>query len=108
MACTTFLYDSELNYKFKNKELQDVLDEARKITGRNWQVVPLEVTVRKSFFKKEKQTLYGVYLYVGGFGPWQQINFYNEHSESSINLYVSLDVVIAYFLGMLVQPVLPE
>lgn len=108
MTCTTFLHDSELNYKFENKELQAVLDEARKITGKNWQVVPLEVTVRKHFFKKEKQTLYGVYLYVGGCGPWQQINFYNEYSESSINLYVSIDVIIAYFLGMLVQSVSPK
>lgn len=100
MVCTTFLHDGELNQPLPDQECQHILDCARKQTGRDWQVVPLRV-VRRRWFRKETTTLWGVYLHVGGIGPWQQINFYREHVRSSINLYVPMEVVAAYFLGML-------
>jgi hypothetical protein len=100
MTCTTFLHDGELDQKLPDPEIQQIFDEAKKRTGKNWQVVPLHVTRRK-WFKTHAETLYGVYVYVGGIGPWQQINFYRQDSKSSINLYVPLEVVAAYFLGML-------
>ena len=103
MTCTTFLYDCELNQRLPDPEAQQVVEEARKRTGKNWQVVPLQVNRRK-WFKTTTETLYGVYVYVGGVGPWQQINFYREGTRSSINLYVPLEVVAAYFLGMLAVP----
>lgn len=103
MTCTTFLHDGELNQPLPDQECQLILEEARKRTGKDWQVVPLYVTRRK-WLKKQTKTLYGVYVYVGGVGPWQQINFYCENVRSSINLYVPLEVVAAYLLGMLVVP----
>ena len=103
MTCATFLYDSELNQRLPDEECQAVLEEAREHTGKNWQVVPVHVH-RRRWFKRYTETLYGVYVYVGGVGPWQQINFYSGGSQTSINLYVSLDVVAAYFLGMLAVP----
>jgi hypothetical protein len=103
MTCTTFLHDGELNQPLPDKECQLILDEARKNTGKGWQVVPIYVTSRK-WFKKRTETLYGVYVYVGGVGPWQQINFYHAGSGSTINLYVPLSVVAAYLLGMLAVP----
>jgi hypothetical protein len=100
MTCTTFLHDGELNQPLPDAELQNIFDAAKKHSGKNWQVVPLYVTRRK-WFRKHTETLYGVYVYVGSCGPWQQINFFREGVRSSINLYVPLEVVAAYFLGML-------
>jgi len=100
MPCTTFLSDRELNQPLPDAEVQSILEEARRRSGRDWQVVPLYVTRRK-WFKKSTEVLYGVYVHVGGYGPWQQINFFREGVRSSINLYVPLEVVAAYFLGML-------
>ena len=100
MTCTTFLHDGELNQPLPNAELQSIFEEAKNHSGKNWQVVPIHITYRK-WFRQKTKTLYGVYVYVGGMGPWQQINFFKDGSNSSINLYVSLDVVAAYFLGML-------
>lgn len=103
MTITTFLHDSELNQRLPDSECQQILEEARERSGKDWQVVPLHVTRRK-WFKVKTETLYGVYVYVGGVGPWQQINFYREGARSSINVYVPLEVVAAYFLGMLAAP----
>ena len=103
MTCTTFLHDGELNQSLPDPECQQILELARKHTGKNWQVVPVQVS-RRRWFRRHTATLYGVYVYVGGCGPWQQINFFKENSEWSINLYVPLEVVAAYFLGMLATP----
>lgn len=99
MTCTTFLHDGELNQPVPQPEIQILIDTVRKVTGQNWQVVPLPAR-RVGLFRRQAQTLYGVYVYVGGIGPWQQINFYREGSKSSINLYVPLEVVAAYFYGL--------
>jgi|ERR1035437_4374259 hypothetical protein len=99
MTCTTFLHDSELNQPLPNAELQKILEEVRERTGKNWQVVPTQCTIGNWPCKKTI-TLYGVYVYVGGCGPWQQINFYTEFAKSSINLFVTLDLVAAYLFGL--------
>ena len=101
MTCTTFLHNWELDQPLPDPELQSIFDEAKKRTGKNWQVVKLEQWQQPSWWRKKPETLYGVYVYVGGMGPWQQINFFKEGSRSSINLHVPLEVVAAYFLGML-------
>lgn len=100
MTCTTFLHDGELNQPLPDAEVQMILDEVRKLSGENWQVVPLP-RPRANAFLRRPPTLYGVYVYVGGMGPWQQINFWRNGTSSSINLYQPLDVVAAYLLGML-------
>lgn len=100
MTITTFLHDGELNLPLPDAEMQQIFDEAKRRTGKNFQIVPIQVTHRK-WFRTKTKTLYGVYVYVGGIGPWQQINFFREDCRSSINVYVPLEVVAAYFLGML-------
>lgn len=99
MTCTTFLHDSELNQPLPNTEVQEFLDLARAQTGKDWQVVPFIFSSRK-WFKTSYTTLYGVYVYIGGIGPWQQINFLNKDGESSITVYVPLETVGAFFMGM--------
>jgi hypothetical protein len=106
---TTFLHDGELNQKLSSQELADVLADARKVTGQDWQVVERTQrwTERKWFFKKVPRTSrkYEIYIYVGGMGPWQAINFYDESPVSpnltSINFTVSVDVAVAFFYGVL-------
>lgn len=100
MTCTTFLHDGELNQPLPDAEVQAILDEVRKLSGENWQVVPLPPR-RAGLFRKLQPTQYGVYVYVGGIGPWQQINFWGANTSWSINLYQPLEVVAAYLLGML-------
>lgn len=104
MTCTTFLHDWELDQPLPDAELQSIFDEAKKRSGENWQVVKLEQYQPTPWWRKKPETLYGVYVYVGGIGPWQQINFYRKNVRSSINLYVPLEVVAAFFLGMLNAP----
>lgn len=99
MTCTTFLYDGELNQRLPDQQAQEFLDEVRRKSGNDWQVVKLPER-RVGLFRKKAPPMYGVYVYIGGCGPWQQINFYHEDATSSINLYVPLDVVVAYFMGM--------
>jgi hypothetical protein len=105
MTCTTFLHDNELNVSLPNAECQKILDEVRNKTGENWQVVELKFTTASSWFDrvlgKKKPPLYGLYVYVGGMGPWQQINFFRIDSKTSINLYVPLELIVAYLIGKL-------
>ena len=101
MTCTTFLHESELNQQLPQADIQQLLDEVRKLSGQDWQVVALPGRRIGLFGRKKAPTLYGVYVYVGGIGPWQQINFYRDGMKSSFGLYVPLEVVAAYFYGML-------
>jgi hypothetical protein len=104
MTCTTFLYDCELNVPLPNAECQKILDEVRKKTGNDWQVVELStapLTWIDRLLGREKTPLYGLYVYVGGMGPWQQINFFRIDSKTSINLYVPLELIVAYLIGKL-------
>lgn len=98
MCTFTFLNDWELNLPLPNSEVQEFLDLARKQTDKDWQVVPVIFTARK-WFKTSYTTLYSVYVNVGH-GNWQQINFYRESNDSSIGFYVTLDVVAAFFMGI--------
>ena len=100
MVCTTFLHSGELNQKLPNAEAQLLLETARKETGKDWQVVAFPST-KKKWFSSKVTTYYGVYVHVGGVGPWQQINFYVEGNKSSFGCYVSLETVCAYFQGIL-------
>ena len=99
MTCTTFLHEGELNQPLPDAEVQQILDEVRKLSGEDWQVVPLPPR-STGLFRRKQPTYYGVYVYVGGMGPWQQINFWGAVGTSSINLYQPLEVVAAYLLGL--------
>ena len=105
MTCTTFLHDGELNQLTSNKVVNETLQEARKVTGEDWQIIERKYTIRPpiwKFWKKKKTGLmYELYVFVGGFGPWQQINFYRNASDCSINLTNDADLVVAYLYGII-------
>lgn len=102
MPSLTCLHNNELNIPLPDPECQAILDSVRKLTGLDWQVVPVKAIRKSGWFglRRSTITLYGVYVFVGGFPPWQQINFYIEGAHSSINIHVSLDLVVAYLLGV--------
>jgi hypothetical protein len=99
---TTFLHDGELNVPTVNDVLNKTLAEVREATGENWQIVERAKEKRFAFNTKIKTAYaYELYLYVGGMGPWQMINFYKESSDCSINPVNNADVVMAFLLGIL-------
>lgn len=101
---TTFLHDGELNQLTSNKTINELLAEVREKTGQDWQVLELTCTPKSKWWKPAgaPKKFYEVYVFVGGMGPWQQINFYRESADSSINIRVDADVLVAYFYGILV------
>lgn len=105
MTATTFLHDGELNIPTSNKVINDLLKEVREATGQDWQILELKLYPKKKWFQRPSdrapKLFYEVYLYVGGMGPWQQINFYREGTDWSINLVNTSELVVAYLYGIL-------
>lgn len=102
---TTFLHDGELNVPTSNSTLNEVLAQVREADpSANWQVIE-RVTEKRCrrglWFEMKQRRSYELYIYVGGMGPWQLINFYQENSGSSINVGNSADLVVAFLLGIL-------
>lgn len=103
MCVTTFLHDSELNVPTSNTDLNDLLKEVREATGKDWQILERNREVRQWPWKFKHQTVksYELYVYVGGMGPWQQINFYSSTSGSSINLVSPVEPIMMYLMGIM-------
>ena len=92
MPVTTFLHDGELNQPSGDAEIDELLAEVRKTTGRNYQVVARHWVERFGplWLRTRQATRMSVYLEVGGVGPWQELQCTKN-----------LDTVRAYLLGML-------
>lgn len=92
MPVTTFLHDSELNRPTSDSEIDELLAEVRKTTGRNYQIVETCWTERFGFLglRTRPASRMRVYLEVGGVGPWQELQCTKNP-----------DTVRAYLLGML-------
>lgn len=99
---TTFLHDGELNVPTSNKDLNEILKLVRDKSGEDWQVVERTIYYNTPFWRLPRERkCYELYKYVGGCGPWQQINFYRSDSNTSINLSNPAEVVISFLYGML-------
>lgn len=103
MSAHIFLSQAELNIPLPDPDLQKLLEEVRKITAEDWQVVEHRLKTQRTwlFGKTKTVSMWSLYVYVGGFGPWQVINFYREGSETSINHLVPLDMIVSYLYGIL-------
>jgi hypothetical protein len=104
MVCTTFLSDSELNVPTSNDDLNELLKEVRKVSGEDWQITErmteLPVPAWKFWAAREFVKTYELFVYVGGCGPWQQINFYRDGSDYTINIRNRCELVMAYLYGI--------
>lgn len=103
---TTFLHDSELNQLTSDREINYLIGAVRDLSAENWQVVERIHRIYPRFFwawrtfKIVKH--YEIYKYVGGFGPWQQINFYpGPDASSSINTSCNATTASAFLYGLL-------
>lgn len=92
MPVTTFLHDSELNQPTTDAEINELLAEVRQTTGRNYQIVEHCWVERYGLIglRKRPACRMGVYLEVGGYGPWQEMQCTGNR-----------DTVRAYLLGIL-------
>ena len=107
---TTFLHDGELNQPLPFRWMDEVLLDVRTATKENYQVVnhpslywgwekKWGIPVKRVLLSEDNWALY---RWVGGCGPWQQINFFRAVSTSSINPYANnLDLIISYLFGIL-------
>lgn len=110
MVCTTFLFEDELNVNTSSKEINSLLAEIRSKTGDylSWQVVERQVKLKSAWWKfwstEKTFSRFNVYRYVGGFGPWQCINFYTESSDNNSLAGISgvdATVVVNFLYGLL-------
>ncbi len=64
MVCTTSLSESNQNVPTKDDDLNELIQEARDITGRNWQVVERIHCFKRSKWYKSNEPVYRYDLYV--------------------------------------------
>jgi len=95
---TTTLSDCELNIPLENSQLQQLLEEVREKSGRNWQVTKRSFFRRRVFRKPIESTFYSVYLEVGGCMPYQLLNFYK--GEGRYGTFISESELACYLMGM--------
>lgn len=99
MCIFTYLSDSEINKSTSNEEINELMVEVRRITREDFQVIEREFET-KSWFQPKKIKKYEL-LVKSCMGDYQVINFYREHSNSSIGIMNEADLVIAFLQGVL-------
>jgi hypothetical protein len=89
----------------RSKKLTDLIKEVREKTKENWQILEHEYKILPplwKFFKKPTvEYFYTLCVEVGGFCPYQIINFYRSETDWSINTETEEELVVAYLYGLL-------
>lgn len=94
MVMTT-CYEGVLDAPTGDSELDSLLSEIRKKTGRSWQCEVRTVQPKEVFWKiKKPEKFYSLLLYVGGIMPYQLI-MCGSGSITTINAYL-----IGYLSGI--------
>jgi predicted lipase len=97
MCCFTYLNDTE-GKTVDEPELNQILQEVREATGKDWRIKEYRPYVRGWFKKRVVARYFG--LYVESKAPeFQIINFYRPESTNSIITDASL--VAAFLYGVL-------
>lgn len=89
MVATTTLMDYELNKSSLDSEIDRVIDEARSVSGKDWQVIVTVHHDKRLFAKDRVFRSWMLCVHVGGFLPWQVITCANDR-----------DTVFAYLAGV--------
>ncbi|EDM46243.1 hypothetical protein MDG893_05054 [Marinobacter algicola DG893] len=71
MVMTTGLSDFEKDLPTGDREVDEVLAEAREVTGKDWQVTVTRNSEARLFRSPKITERWQLYVYVGGFLPWQ-------------------------------------
>jgi hypothetical protein len=89
MVATTFLLDSELDIPTGDEELDELLADACRLTGRNYQIL-IHTTIERYGFlglKKRRVNWPQLYLEVGGMAPWQVMQCAGAYPTVKAYLY---------------------
>lgn len=87
MVCTTAIEDWEQNVPTKDEDLNELIQEVREVSGKNWQVVERKRTKKRWFRKDKTYYWYGLYLEIGGFLPFQVLTCVHTARECKCYLY---------------------
>lgn len=106
MPAVTYLSDREGLKVETCPDLDELLQEVRATTGRDWRVLTVAAPDLKHGFlwlRRTRQWRYSVLI--GVHGEFQIINFWRPWSgEWSINHYVPAELAMAYFYGTFAAP----
>lgn len=104
MPMCTYLSDGQHTKPTSNKKINELLAEVRQKTGEDWRVGE-HVHEIPRWFRKSRTYRWFELLKCVDPPPYrtefQIINFYREHSGTTINDAVSADLIVAYLYGML-------
>lgn len=89
MVATTTLMDYERNQPTHDDDVDFVLGEARRLTGKDWQVLVTENRDRRLFQKDRVFKTWQLLVYSGGCLPWQVLMCAKDR-----------DTVFAYLAGV--------
>lgn len=89
MTATTILMDYELNVPTPDEDVNEVLREARELTGKDWQVVVRNHSDKRLFSSPRLFQSWQLCVYVGGCFPYQAIMCATER-----------DTIFAYLAGV--------
>ncbi|MFP3979125.1 hypothetical protein [Marinobacter sp. KMM 10035] len=89
MVATTTLMDHQLNRSSLDAEVDYIIDEARRLSGKDWQVIATVHRDQRLFRKPRVYWRWQLLVYVGGCLPWQVITCAKDR-----------DAVFAYLAGV--------
>lgn len=99
MICT-YLSGQKHTEPTRCSQLNDLLAEVRKITGKDWRAAECEFS-RSHWFRKDEIILrYELLLHICA-GEFQCINFHRDGTDWSINTTVPAELVVAFLYGIL-------
>lgn len=103
MCCCTYLNDSErIQEPLQNRHITEWLGKAVSLTGEGWLVKEYAVTHRR-FHKwrwKDEVTYSYSLLCPTKLPEYQEINFYRDDTDWSINLKVRAELIVSYLIGI--------
>jgi hypothetical protein len=105
MPITTYISESERNYWTTrlDTELLELLTELCETTGKQWALQP-HTRLEGHWWHMRTTVVYTLYkplYFVDAFQAheWQVINFYQEHSGTTINTLVPKDTIVNFIYG---------
>lgn len=90
MVATTTLMDHELNKSTHDPEVDRLIEEARRVSGKNWQVIVTKHRDERFFAPTRISKNWQLCVYIGGCLPWQVITCAKDR-----------DTVFAYLAGVI-------
>lgn len=99
MCCCTYLNESEQVQKpIQNRHITEWLEKVNSLTGQGW-IVKEHKTTRRRWFKEVVTYRYEL-LVPTRLPEYQEINFYRDGTDWSINFYVPAELIVAYLIGI--------